>query len=83
MVGSKLIMLRDLMDRMFRVHPRDSEMSMVMMNLVLVVDIRYLLYSNLQINEREREERDIDGGVNFEFHSKGRKISNTIGKGSQ
>ena len=35
MVDSKLIMLLDLMDRMFRVHPRDSMiMDMVMMDLV-------------------------------------------------
>jgi hypothetical protein len=35
MVDSKLTMLLDLMDRMFRVHPRDSViMNMVMMNLV-------------------------------------------------
>jgi hypothetical protein len=35
MVGSKLTMLQDLMDRMFRVHPRDSVIvDMVMMNLV-------------------------------------------------
>ena len=35
MVDSKLTMLLDLMDRMFRVHPRDSEiMNMDMMNLV-------------------------------------------------
>ena len=35
MVDSKLTMLQDRMDRMFRVHPRDSViMNMVMMNLV-------------------------------------------------
>lgn len=35
MVDSKLTMLLDLMDHMFRVHPRDSVIvDMVMMNLV-------------------------------------------------